>query len=267
MPDPYADLKTSLPPDLHALIADDAWQEVWIGWTATRVFRLASPHGARYLKIAEPPADLTPEKQRLDWLRGRLPVPQVLHFADDLAAARQYLLLTALPGLPSFDDYFQDRRAHVIAQVAAGLRQIHATPLDDCPFDSQVAALIKRARVRVFEGRVDADRFAAPYQGRPPHSLLDEVIATRPAEEDFVFAHGDYCLPNVLIDPEHAALTGFVDWGDAGIADRYLDLALCARSITYNFGAAWVAPFWAAYGVGEIDHAKVTFFQLLDELF
>lgn len=264
MTDTFSDLKAQLPAELRDQIAGDTWEEVWIGWSGARIFRLDS---GRYLKTAEPPHDLTHEWQVLDWLQGKLPVPEVHAWVDDFAAPRQYLLTAELPGLQSFDERFADQRAQIIDLLAAGLRQIHAIPIDNCPFDRQAAALIKQARLNVFEGRVDATRFDAKNQGRTAQSVLDEVIATRPAAEDFVFAHGDYCLPNILVDPATLTLTGFIDWGGAGIADRYLDLALVARSITYNFGAEWVEPFWAAYGVTDVDHAKVAFFQLLDELF
>ncbi|HEX2619173.1 MAG TPA: phosphotransferase, partial [Phototrophicaceae bacterium] len=92
---------------------------------------------------------------------------------------------------------------------------------------------------------------------------------TRPTDEDLVFTHGDYCTPNILINPETLTTTGLIDWGRAGIADRYQDLALAARSIDYNFGVDWIAPFFEAYGISssEVDETKVIFYKLLDEFF
>ena len=50
---------------------------------------------------------------------------------------------------------------------------------------------------------------------RAPWSFrLDDLLRKRHDEEDLVFTHGDYCLPNVIIDGEEVA--GFVDWGRAG---------------------------------------------------
>ncbi|MBN1564120.1 MAG: aminoglycoside 3'-phosphotransferase [Anaerolineae bacterium] len=255
-----AALQKSLPPDLQALIADVAWHENQIGWSGVRVFRLTAPDGsARYLKIAEPPHDLTPEMQRLEWLQGRLPVPQLLYFADTFT--HQYLLMSEISGLVAFHDHFKDQRGRIIELLAEGLRQIHSVPVTDCPFDNQIAALIKRARLNIFEGRV-SDKI----EGRSPHEVLAEVLATRPDEENLVFTHGDYCLPNVLIDPDSLTINGYIDWGQGGIADPYYDLTQVVRSIVYNFGEDWVAPFWEAFGVAEIDQDKLAFFRKLDDL-
>src|SRR5439155_1556483 len=84
--------------------------------------------------------------------------------------------------------------------------------------------------------------------------LFHELVATRPAGEDLVLTHGDYCLPNVILRGPtlgNPGLAGFVDVGRAGLADRYRDLALASRSIAANLGAAWVAPFFAHYGAGD----------------
>jgi kanamycin kinase len=66
-------------------------------------------------------------------------------------------------------------------------------------------------------------------------SLLERL---RPATEDPVVRHGDYCLPNVLLD-DHGRASGYVDLGDLGVADRWWDLAVGSWSLTWNF--AWRA--------------------------
>ena len=254
--------RRQLPPALTAMIGDAAWQEVRIGWSGVSVFRLS---GGRYLKIAERPHDLAPEQARLAWLRGRLPVPEPLHFADD--GARQYLLMTEIPGVPSFDDHFRDQRARIVERLAEGLRLIHSVATEGCPFDHRLAVMVDTAHRRLIAGRVDEKDFDPLRQGRTAGEAFDRLWATRPKEEDLVFAHGDYCLPNILIDADTLAVNGFVDLGLAGISDRYRDMALAARSITYNFGEKWVATFFAAYGLDAADPARIEFYQLLDEFF
>lgn len=46
------------------------------------------------------------------------------------------------------------------------------------------------------------------------------------------FVHGDYCLPNILVKDDQ--VVGFVDLGDSGIGDPWMDYAWCIWSLEYN---------------------------------
>ena len=105
---------------------------------------------------------------------------------------------------------------------------------------------------------------------RSPHfSFAHEVyVALRdhqPTEDDFVFTHGDYCLPNILLQGE--CVSGFIDLDRAGISDRYNDLAIASRSIAYNLGPEYEQRFFLSYGVEHIDDEKIQYFRMMDELF
>jgi aminoglycoside phosphotransferase len=255
-------LSDTLPADLRAMVGATALEENRIGCSGVGVFHV---NGLGYLKIAAPPHDLRPERDRLEWLAGRLPVPQVLYFGAD--RSRQFMLISEIAGLSAHDEHFGFRPRRIVTLLAESLKLIHAVDITTCSFDQRIDVLFAAAHQRLIENRVAEDAFDPARRGRPASDLYAELLATRPADTAPVFAHGDYCLPNVLIDPDRLTLTGFIDWGGAGISDRYLDLALAARSITYNLGGEWVAPFFAAYGLTEIDHARITFFQTLDEFF
>ncbi len=95
--------------------------------------------------------------------------------------------------------------------------------------------------------------------------MFQELLATKPANEDLVFTHGDYCLPNIIIN--NGDISGFIDWGRGGIADRYQDLALAARSLAYNFDAEWIKLLFKEYGIENIDYSKIEYYKLLDEFF
>lgn len=96
-----------------------------------------------------------------------------------------------------------------------------------------------------------------------PRAALAELERLRPAVEDLVVCHGDYCPPNVLI--AGARITGFVDVGELGVADRWWDLAVGSWSITWNLGPGWEELFLHAYGVDR-DRGRVAFFRLLYDL-
>lgn len=71
---------------------------------------------------------------------------------------------------------------------------------------------------------------------------------------DPVVAHGDFCLPNVLLDPATLRLAGVVDVGALGVAERARDLTDAATSIGSDlnpqYGPAHVERFQRRYGAG-----------------
>jgi len=251
-----------------AIGADAVWEAVTLGYSGTSIFRVTSVAGdARYLKIGEQTAatEVMAEAARLEWLAGRLPVPEVLHASE--AEGRAFLLTSAVPGHVLCDPHVTRDLPRLVRLLAEGMRVLHALDSSGCPFDARLDVKIAAARERVVRGEVDEDDFDAIRHGRTAESLFAELVAMRSATEDLVFTHGDYCLPNVLIDAERDEITGFIDVGRAGVADRYQDIALAARSLTYNFGGEWVPLLFDSYGLSTVDHAKIAYYQLLDEFF
>ncbi len=210
-------------------------------------------------------SELRSEVERLRWLAGKLPVPQVMGYVED--QGKHALLLSTVPGMMSCAKQALQRPDAVVRALAAGLHTIHALPIATCPFDERDEVKLARARAYRAAGWWDPVDLDADHQGLSWDELMQNIAATRPTTADLVFTHGDYCLPNVLIDVTTFAVTGFIDWGRAGIADRAQDLALAARSIAYNLGEAWVAPFFRAYGPSAPAEARLAFYRLLDEFF
>jgi kanamycin kinase/aminoglycoside 3'-phosphotransferase-3 len=84
-------------------------------------------------------------------------------------------------------------------------------------------------------------------------------------KEDLVFSHGDYCLPNIFL--EGGEITGFIDLGRAGIADKWQDIALAIRSLEYNLKSDKYIDLFFRYLEIEPDYEKIKYYILLDELF
>jgi aminoglycoside phosphotransferase len=255
----------SLAPELEKIIGPVVWQQVTIGCSEAQTYRLAGPVNF-YLKIApDHSKSLFLEKQRLDWLKGRLPVPEALFFGVEEGQA--YLLLSEVPGLMACDPFFKAELPVVVKLLAEGLKMLHSLDIADCPFDQRLEVKLEEAYQNMLAGQVDETDFDAERQGMTARELYQRLIAIRPAREDLVFTHGDYCLPNILIDPAQNQISGFIDLGRAGVAGRYQDLALAARSLSYNLGAEWVSMLFEEYGLTKVDYARIEFYKLLDEFF
>lgn len=51
-------------------------------------------------------------------------------------------------------------------------------------------------------------------------------------KEQLVFSHGDFCMPNFLL--EGNGIAGFIDLGDAALSDKWRDLSLIQWCLTKN---------------------------------
>jgi len=246
-----------LPSEIEELLRERSLVRIGIGESGAAVYRCDDA----YLKAQRRnPRDvvyggLRPELERLQWLADRCIVPTVLAFAQ--SESHDFLVTRALAG-DNAANVAPDRIPALIDVIAEACRALHTTPIDACPFDETAATLIKQAEARLAAGLIDTGDFDQHRQGRDPHDLFVELRARRPPREDLVFTHGDLCLPNLILDGDR--VTGYVDVGRAGIADRWRDLALCARSICSNWGSTSAHAFIDAYGAGHD-------WQLLDEFF
>jgi kanamycin kinase len=230
-----------LPPPLLELLdgrpAAPVWRNEAGGWTV----RLAD----RYLKwspVTGP--DLRIEAERLQWVAGRLPVPTVLEVGS--TADGSHLATAPLDGRPGSDPSWHDRPAIAAAALGRALRLLHDTlPVRDCPYRWDIA-------------RRRDDIIAATGTLATPTATL---LAGAPAEDDLVVCCGDPCAPNTLLD-EDGGVTGFLDLGRLGVADRWADLAVGSMSIDWNLGVGHQSAFFAGYGIAP-DRGRIAFYREL----
>ena len=248
--------------------SDDGPRPVTIGKSNATVHQV----GATFVKEMAPTWDrgLDAEHDRLQWL-ATTPLaghaPEVVAF--DPGVAR--LVTKALPGTDAATraeaaGAGTDEANRLARWMGAALRTLHDT-LDPaaCPFDERLDVKLATCARRIEEGGVDEDDFDAERLGRTPASILDELHATRPADEDLVVTHGDWCWPNVVFDDDDGRQWGTVDVGSLGVACRWLDLGIGCRSTFHNAGDQAVEHFLAGYGV-EADEERIRYYILLDEL-
>jgi aminoglycoside phosphotransferase len=100
----------------------------WMSWAGT-VWRLGGESRAVYVKRA---ADLAGERDRLAWLAGRWPVPEVVGFFH--AAGDDWLLTREAPGVPLYHPSVGLPPSGVARLLGQILRDVHRTDATGCPF-------------------------------------------------------------------------------------------------------------------------------------
>lgn len=234
-------MKVKLSERLEREYADVDWQHVTIGQSHAQVYQ--SHKLILKIQLKTNRESLFNEKLKIEWLKGKVSVPDIIDYETD--ERNEYLIMSRLHGKDAAQTKWLNDPIKLVTQLGRALRHLHDNvDITNCPFDM-------RLTIATFSDSA---------------KTLAELLATAP-EEDLVYTHGDYCLPNIMIDEELGNVVGFVDLGHAGIADRYHDLALCLRSMQYNIGKDYSQIFLEAYGLFTTwDENKIYFYQKLEDL-
>ena len=93
------------------------------------VYRLVTQKGDYFLKIA---GNLSKEKERLEWIKDKLPVPKVIGFTN--IKGNDALLISAIDGIDLAKLAKQCSGDKIAEKLAEVLRLFHSVPVKNCPF-------------------------------------------------------------------------------------------------------------------------------------
>ncbi len=225
--------------------------------------------GDKVLKISRESVESWQEMHMMQWLSGKIPVPDVL--CTEKYHRLDYLLMTRLPGVMACDAYYLARPKELTAILAEGLKMLWSVKDTGCGYNCNLYKKLRMAHHNVRHDKVDLDSRVFAMLGEKrfvsPEHLFNWLLEHRPEEEP-VLSHGDFCLPNIFI--QNGKISGFVDLGRAGIADKYQDIALCYRSLRQNckkFPEAFDPDCLFEMLDIKPDWEKIRYYILLDELF
>jgi len=243
-------------------VTHDGWELIEAGESDASVYRRGDVFAKRC--GAGGVDELRDERDRVQWLAGTgLPGASLVDWLE--AGDGACLLTTAVPGVPGTALPARSYRG-AMDSLGRVMRDLHS--LTDCPFERPLASVVATAEDVVRRDAVNPAFLTDEWRRLGPLELLDRVVAERPYVDsvaELVVCHGDACLPNVIFDPVTLEVTGLIDLGRLGIADRYSDLALITIQLVDEWSAD-PAPFLSAYGLPDPDQRRLEFFRLLDPL-
>lgn len=269
-----ADIFATFPPDLSKLLEGFSFKKDHIGCSSAGVFRCERNDEVMYLKITEISDEIRCEKELLSWLKDKLPIPDIIYYNEYNGIA--FLCITVADGLMACDNSIvdeddQDKVREPVVQtvklLADGLRLLQDVDIRNCPIEKPLENKLRTALFNIENDLVDIENFEESNEYESPSALFDWLTENKPIEE-LCFTHGDFCLSNIFINEKK--VTGFIDLGRGGIADKWQDIALCARSLGYDIGrkqqTAQVELLFKFLGIMP-DDEKIKYYILLDELF
>ena len=174
--------------------------------------------------------------------------PEVLSY---ITGPQDWLLTAQIPGEDCIHSQYISDPKRLCDTTATLLRQLHETSTDGCPVNrtaDYITTVLENHRI----GRYDATLFPDNWGYACAKDAIAVVREFAPALKSDALLHGDYCLPNILL--QDWKFSGFIDLGTGGMGDRHIDLFWGVWSLFFNLKTdAWGDRFLDVYGRDRID--------------
>jgi len=216
-----------------------------------------------YLKYGSGAARVSLQQETvvLEKLEGsRLRVPKKVH--QEINNGQFYLLMTGLSGVPA--NKLRDRSKEDILRLAsAAMNEFHSVVLSDMDDLYSLQKQLDIIHYNIRMGFIKNDDFKKSNNGKDPQSIYEYLKNNMESMCRDVLIHGDYCLPNILVN---GADYGFIDLGECGLGDPHKDYSTLEVSIKRNFGEKYIQVFYEHMDSRvQPDSNKIAYFKLIDQ--
>lgn len=211
-----------------------------------------------YIKIAE--SDLLKNEFENTVFFSKLGVAgEVIDYIND--SNNDYLIVKEVEGENGISQNHIADPKKLASSFGNHLRIIHSLEYDICPGSNRTKSLFYECNKKVREDKIEMWSFHKKYGFTPNQGLL-MLDSLKSSYVNDVFIHGDYCLPNIIMNDFE--FSGIVDMDLSGMGDRHIDIVSGLRSLEINFKTKeYDDIFLDAYGRDLIDKDRLAFAKLL----
>lgn len=212
-----------------------------------RVYYIEREEGM-YLKVAECKALAKEAKLHTYFHRLGL-TSELLSYQS---GERDFMLTRRVRGEDCTHAMYLEEPKRLVDTLAERLRMLHETPFDACPVTDRMASYFAVAEENYRSGNYDKSHFPDSFGYRSEQEAYRALTVAKTVLTSRVLLHGDYCLPNIMLD--RWKFSGFIDLGGGGVGDRHIDLFWGVWTLGFNLHTdEYRERFLDAYGRDAID--------------
>jgi kanamycin kinase len=200
--------------------------------------------------------DLDRECELTRYFHGKGLAANVVNYGFDIG--HDYLLTEKVPGDDCTAAKYLDRPERLAATLGERLALLHETDFhdrqahNDCPAPNHTGRYLFRAENNHLCRRYDMSLFPDNWGYASPEEARAVISAKKHLLKTDTLLHGDYCLPNIILD--NWRFSGFVDIDSGGIGDKHVDLFWGVWTLFHNLRTdKYRDRFLDAYGRDKID--------------
>jgi kanamycin kinase len=238
------DLST-IPPQFHPLLSGadvydsscSALAQVWF---------LDKAHGF-YLKKA-PKGALQKEAAMYGFFHSKGLAPEVIAYES---LESDWMLTVRAKGEDCIHPMYRSEPQRLCDTTAQLLRMLHETPTHGCPVPDRTKDYLHTARKNYRLKKYDTTLFPDNWGYATAEEAWRELEENSKYLQTNTLLHGDYCLPNIVLD--NWQFSSFIDLDTAGVGDRHVDLFWATWSLQFNLKTdRYRDRFLDAYGRDSI---------------
>lgn len=212
----------------------------------------ADKDGGYYIKTA-PLGTLENEATLTDYFHRKGLAEDVLALVHE---GRDWMVTRAVKGEDcTYKTYLEDPK-RLCQTLAECMRALHSLDKTDCPVQDRMKTYIDTVEQNYNAGLFDPLRFTKQGSKMTREEAFKYFWDNRSTLRSNCLIHGDFCLPNIMLDRWN--FSGFIDLGNAGAADAHIDLFWCIWTLWFNLKTRkYTDYFLDAYGRYAVDEEKL----------
>lgn len=194
--------------------------------------------------------DLDREYEMTRYFQGKGLAANVIEYIFDIG--HDYLLTEQIHGDDCLAAQYLERPERLCDTLAERLAYLHSLDHTGCPVPNHTQRYLFGAEQNYVAKHYDASRFPDSWGYRTPEEAYEVVKAKGHLLHTDTLLHGDYCLPNIILDGWR--FSGFIDLDSGGVGDRHVDLFWGAWTLSFNLKTdKYRRRFFDAYGRDRVD--------------
>jgi kanamycin kinase len=204
--------------------------------------------GGCFLKSA-PKGKLEREAKMTRYFHSKGLSAEVLSYISD---ACDWLLTKKVQGDDCTTAKYLEQPKRLCDTFAEKLAMLHAEDFSDCPVKNHTEHYLALAKRNKYADTFDKSRFPDSFGYASAEEAWMVVEKHGHLLQSDTLLHGDYCLPNIILD--NWRLSGFIDLDNGGVGDRHIDVFWGIWSLWYNLKTdRYRERFIDAYGRNHVD--------------
>lgn len=201
-----------------------------------------------FLKSAEKKS-LKKEATLTSYFHQKALAPQVVLY---LSEEKDWLLTKKAVGADCTSTQYLENPTKLCDILAQKLLELHSTSFEDCPILNHTKTYLETAKSNYQNQKHNIVLFQDSWRFNNPQEAYNIIKQHSHLLKNDTLLHGDYCLPNIILD--NWKFSSFIDLDSGGVGDKHVDILWAIWTLKFNLKTGkYKQRFIDAYGKTLID--------------